>query len=168
VSQWEWVGEGCIFQAELHVFYTLPSSLTLAFLQAATTYYNIDNSQQEQACQRFWTQQAYHWKIGMLFFRDVNDMMLGMNPEPTCNLLGIFFMIPLRGITNHFEVTKPFWKKIQQCCSHLQSLTTDRVLLLEGWDQDLKYQGPLKYLMVDISDAKAINTSAWSIMILLP
>lgn len=49
VSQWEQGGEEHIFQAELHVFYSLPSSLTLAFLQAATTYRITDNSQQEQA-----------------------------------------------------------------------------------------------------------------------
>ena len=57
---------------------------------------------------------------------------------------------------------------MQQLCSQLQSLATARVLLLEGWEQDPKYQAPLKYLMVDINDANAINTSAWSIMTLLP
>lgn len=36
------------FQAEINVFYSLPSSFTIAFLQAATTYCNIVNNQQEQ------------------------------------------------------------------------------------------------------------------------
>lgn len=57
---------------------------------------------------------------------------------------------------------------MQQHCSQLQSVTMTRVLLLGRWEQDLKCQGPLKYLMVDINDANAINTSAWSIMTLLP
>lgn len=163
VSQQELGGKGHAFQAEQDVFSSVSRFLTLPFLESANTYLKsiLDvlgpkaarHSQQRQKCQRH-------------LFRDINDMMLGMDPELICSMMGIFLILPHRVITN-FEVTKPSWDKMQQHCSQLQSLGIDRVLLLLGWEQDLKYQGLLKYLMVNINDANAINISAWSVMTLL-
>lgn len=58
----------------------------------------------------------------MLLFRNLNLTMLGMNPELTCSLLHIFLPYLHGVITNHFEVTKPSWEKMQQRCRQLQSL----------------------------------------------
>lgn len=56
---------------------------------------------------------AYHKQTGMLLFRDINYMMLGMDPELICSMMGNFLMISHRVITNYFEETRPSWDKMQ-------------------------------------------------------